>query len=57
MVDETYDATITDRIAWVSQQNEVKDEADLMISNRTTAADSLESRRENQNSDQNLITQ
>ena len=57
MVDETDGATITDRIAWVSQQNEVKDEADLMISNRTTAADSLESRRENQNSDQNLITQ
>ena len=44
-------------IAWVSQQNEVKDEVDLMISNRTTAADSLESMRENRNSDQNLITQ
>lgn len=57
MIDENGDATINDRIAWVSQQNEVKDEVDLMISNRTTAADSLESRRENQNSDQNLITQ
>ena len=54
MSDDQQDTNDQNRIGWVAQQED-KDEGVLMISNRNTAADSLESNR--QNSDQNLVMQ